>query len=111
MLMVYGLFYGRSFRLSRVIIGRSVLKEAQQQLLETGRIEPNGSWRPYVFTNSIMIDGVLYRSSVATALGGFEDEGVFAMATNGTFIWMDNSRDPKVIPKSGYKPRLFPAGF
>jgi hypothetical protein len=111
LLMFYGLAYGRSLRLSRVMLGRSVLKQAQQQLAETGRVEPNGSWRPVEFTNDVTIGGVIYRCSVATPLAGFDDEGIFAMTTNETFIWVDKKRAPKIIPTSGYRPRLFPESF
>ena len=109
--MFYSLGYGRSLRLSRIMLGRAVLKQAQQQLTETGRVEPNGSWRPFVFTNAVTIDEVIYRCSVATPLTGFDDEGIFAMTTNETFIWVDKKRAPKIIPTSGYRPRFFPESF
>ena len=111
LLMFCSLAYGRSLRLSRVMIGRSVLKQAQQQLTEAGRVEPNDSWQPFVFTNDVRIAGVTYRCSVATHLAGFDDEGIFAMTTNETFIWVDKKRAPKIIPMSGYRPRFFPESF
>ena len=110
-LMFYILGYGQSLRRSRVMLGQAVLKQAQQQLAETGRVGPNGSWRPFVFTNDVAVDGVIHRCSVATPLGGFDDEGVLAMTTNHTFIWVDNVRPPKIVPTSDYKPRFFPESF
>ncbi len=111
LLMFYSLAYGQSLRRSRVMLGRGVLKQAQQQLAETGRVEPNGSWHPFVFTNDVAVDGVIHRCSVATPLAGFNDEGVFAMTTNQTFIWLGKKRPPKIIPTSGYRPRFFPESF
>lgn len=111
LLTFYSLAYGNAVRQSRVAMGRSVLKQAQWQLTETGRIEPNGSSRPFVFTNDIVVDGVTFRGSVATPLPPFDDEGVLVMTTNQTFIWVDKQRPPKVLPASGYKPRFFPESF
>jgi len=111
LLVFYAAAQGQSFRLSRVMLGRSVLKQAQQQLADTGRVEPNGSWRPFVFTNDVTVDGVTHRCSVATPLAGFEDAGLFAMTTNEIFIWLDKRRPPKIIPSSGYRPRFFSESF
>ena len=110
-LVFYAAAHGQSFRLSRVMLGRSVLKQAHQQLADTGRVEPNGSWRPFVFTNDVTVDGVTHRCSVATTLGGFEDAGLFAMTTNEMFIWLDKRKPPKIIPSSGYRPRFFSESF
>ena len=110
-LIFFSLSYGQSLRRSSVMLGRSFLKQAQQQLVQTGRVEPNGSWRPFVFTNQVTVDGVAYQCSVATALAPFDDEGVLAMTTNETFIWVDKRRPPKIVPTSGYRPHFFPESF
>lgn len=93
------------------MMGRAVLQSAQHELAETGRIETNGSWRPFMFTNEVAVDGVVYPCLVATPLVGFEREGVLAMTANQTIIWVDRKQSPKVIPKLGYKARFFPEGF
>src|SRR6188472_2937805 len=110
-LMFYVAAHGQSFRMSQIMNGRVILKQAQQQLAKTGRVEPNGSWRPFVFTNDAIVDGVTQRCSVATHLGGFEDMGIFAMTTNQVFIWIDKRKPPKIVPASGYKPRFFSESF
>lgn len=111
LMVFYSLAYGQVLRRSRVMLGRDVLKQAHQQLAETGRIERSLSWRPFVFTNDVTVNGVTYRGSVATPLPPFDDEGIFVMTTNQTFIWVDKQQPPKVIPASGYTPRFFPEKF
>jgi len=110
-LMLYAHLDTMAWRNDRVIIGRVVLKHAQQQLSQSGRVEPNGSWHPFVFTNDATVDGATYRCSVATPLVGFEDEGILAMTTNEMFIWIDKKRAPKAIPAAGYRPSFFSEGF
>ncbi len=111
LLMIFSLSYGQSLRRSRVLIGRSVLEQAQKQLAETGRVEANGSWRPFAFTNDVVIDNRVHHCSVATPLPGFVDEGVFAITTNQIFIWVGTKGSPKIIPTSEYRPRFFPESF
>lgn len=110
-LMFFSLSYGQSLRRSGVMLARSVLKQAQHQFVQTGRVEPNGSWKPFIFTNQITVDGVTYQCSVATPIVRFDEEGVLAMTTNEIFIWVDKKRPPKIIPVSGYRPRYFPESF
>jgi hypothetical protein len=107
----YILSYGRSLRFARMVLAHSVLKQAYIEYSGHGSVEPNGSSKPFVFTNTVVVDGTPIYPVVAVAVLGFEDEGVLAMTTNETLIWLDKTRPPKIIPTSGYRPHFFPERF
>jgi hypothetical protein len=107
----YILSYGQSLRLAHILLAHSVLKQAYTEYSGRGSVETNGSSKPFVFTNIVVVAGTPFRPVVAVPVLGFEDEGVLAMTTNETLIWLSKARPPKIIPTSGYRPHFFPERF
>jgi hypothetical protein len=107
----YILGYGRSLRLASILQAHNCLKQAYIEYSGLGSVGPIGSSKPFVFTNTVVVDGKSFHCVVAVAVPRFEDEGVLAMTTNETLIWLDKTRPPKIIPRSGYRPHYFPERF
>jgi hypothetical protein len=107
----YILGYGRALRLAGIVSAHSALKQAYVEYSRQGSVKPNGSLKPFVFTNTVVVDGTPFHCVVAVAVPRFEDEGVLAMTTNETLVWLDKTRPPKIIPPSGYAPHVFPERF
>jgi len=108
----YSLSYPRSLRSYGIHTGRFNLQLAYTNYLATGRIEPNGTAKPYLFTNVVSIGGTQYQCAVAIELSFFQGDGFLAMTTNQQFIFHDKKRGPLLIPASGYyRARLFPPGM
>jgi len=107
----YSLSYPRSLRSAGVLIGRFNLPLAYTHYLTTGKIEPNGSAQPCVFTNIVSVGGTQYQCAVAIEMSYFQGDGFLAMTTNQQFIFLDKKRGPLMIPATGhYRARLFPPG-
>ena len=108
----YSLSYSRSLRAAGVHQGRFDLRLAYTNYLATGKIEPNGTSKPYLFTNVVSVSGTQYQCAVAIEMNYVEGDGLLAMTTNQQFIFLDNKRGPLMIPASGsYRGRLFPPGM
>ena len=107
----YILGYGQSLRLAGILSAHNTLKQAYIEYARGGSVEPNGSSKPFVFTNTVVVDGTPFYCVVAVGVPRFEDEGVLAMTTNETLIWLDKTRPPKIIPTSDYRPHFFPERF
>lgn len=108
----YSLSYPRSLRSFGVQVGRFNLQLAYTNYLATGKIEPNGTARPYLFTNVVTISGTQYQCAVAIEMSYFQGDGFLAMTTNQEFIFFDKKRGRLMIPASGYYgARLFPPGM
>jgi hypothetical protein len=114
-LVAFGVFYMLSYvqtlRLMRVHVAQAVLRQANSQFVKSGVVEPNGTEKPFVFTNVVAVNGVSYQCAVGIVVSPFEDEGMLSMTTNGVFIWLDKQRGAMVIPVSGYLPHFFPGRF
>ena len=108
----YSLSYPRSLRSFGIQSGRFNLQLAYTNYLATGRIEPNGTAEPYLFTNVVSVGGTQYQCAVAIEMSYFRGDGFLAMTTNQQFIFLDKQRGPLMIPPSGwYRARLFPPGM
>ena len=108
----YSLSYPRSLRSAGVLIGRFNLQLAYTNYLATGKIEPNGSAQPYLFTNIVSVGGTQYQCAVAIEMSYFQGDGFLAMTTNQQFIFLDKKRGPLMIPATAnYRARLFPPGM
>ena len=107
----YILSYGQALRLEGIRTARITLAQAYIDFTRSGTVGAYGTSKPFVFTNTVVADRTSYYCTVAVGVPGFEDEGVLAMTTNETFIWLDKTRPPKIIPTTGYKPQLFPERF
>jgi hypothetical protein len=107
----YMLSYGQSLRLAHILLAHSVLKQAYIDYSGRGSVKRIGSSEPFLFTNTILVDGTPFRPVVGVPVLGFEEEGVLAMTTNETLIWLGKARPPKIIPTSGYSPHFFPERF
>lgn len=110
--VTYSLSYRRSLWSFGVQVGRFNLQLAYTNYLATGKIEPNGNAKPYLFTNVVSVGGTQYQCAVAIEMSYFQGDGFLAMTTNQQFIFLDKKRGPLMIPASGYyRARLFPPGM
>jgi hypothetical protein len=107
----FQLGYGRSLRTYSVITSQFNLRLAYTNYIATGSIQPNGTARPYVFTNAVTVGGTSYPCVVAIGVNHAFGDGVLAMTTNDVFLWMESGRSPRVLPSSGYRAPYFPPGF
>lgn len=104
--------YTQSLRSHGIISGRYELQLAYTNLLATGELRPNGSAKPYLYTNAVTIGGTQYQCAIAVELGHFQGAGFFAITTNHQFIFFDKRRGPIIIPPTGgYRARFFPGGM
>ncbi|MGV3771600.1 MAG: hypothetical protein ACO1QB_01775 [Verrucomicrobiales bacterium] len=110
-LFLYGLAHGQALRRARIAMARSALKYALDQYATIGKIDKNGPFTPFIFTNQVIVGGTSYQCIAAAQVPGFEDEGILAMTTNQITLFLDKNRGPKVIPAQGYMPNFFPEHF
>ena len=110
--ITFSLAYPRNLRSHGIVDGRFNLRLAFTNYLATGRIEPNGTTKPYLFTNAVSVGGTQYQCAIAVETGYFQGAGFLAMTTNDQFIFFDKKRGALLIPSSGpYRARLFPPGM
>ena len=93
-----------------VIQSRLNLKLAYTNYLATGIVTPNGSSRPYLFTNIVSIGDTQYHCAVAVE--ALQADVFLAMTTNQQFIFFYKKRSPMMIPSTGpYRAKLFSPGI
>jgi len=71
----YVLGYGQSLRTFSIFTGEFDLRLAYINYVATGTIQPNGTSKPYVFTNTISVRGVGYPCVVAIDISHGFGEG------------------------------------
>ena len=111
LLVSFELGYGRSLRTFSVITSQFNLRLAYTNYVATGTIQPNGTARPYLFTNAVAVGSTSYPCIVAIDISHAFGEGRLAMTTNDVFVWMESGRSPRVLPSTGYRAPYFPPGF
>src|SRR5262245_49653611 len=99
----YVLGYGQSLRTFSIFTVEFNLRLAYTNYVATGTVQPNGTSKPYVFTNTVTVGGVTYPCVVAIDISHGFGEGTLAMTTNEVFVWMESGRLPKILPSSGYR--------
>lgn len=110
--IAFSLSYPRNLRSHGVDHGRFNLRLAYTNYLASGRVEPNGTTKPYLFTDAATVGGTQYQCVIAVETSYFQGDGFLAMTTNDQFIFFDKRRGPFVIPSTGYhRARLFPPGM
>ena len=104
--------YQRSLRAASVDQGRANLMMAYTNYLATGKIEPNGNSKPFLFTNVESIGGIDYQSVIAMQLPFFRDDGVLAMTAGQQFVFFCKNGEPFVVRSSGrYRGHYFHFGL
>ena len=107
----YSLSFGRSIRLAGVVSAHNALRGAYKDYTRGAPIEQNGSLKPFLITNTVVVNGKPLYCIVAVPVPRFENEGVLAMTSNEILVWIDNVRPPKIISGPDYKTPLFSKTF
>jgi hypothetical protein len=111
LVLTFSIGYGQSLRRAGILEGRGLLRQALKDYTEQGYVTNyHSSYRVALATNVVTIGGTQYQCFAAVRGGKFYNEGMLAMTTNQTFIWLDATRPPKIIGPS-YSPQLFPGRF
>ena len=85
-----------------MIYSRLELRRALKDIQETGGLRDYGnSVKPFIFTNSVTVDGTNYQCAVAYDDPKFYGKGFLAATTNHVFIYLDKKRGPRFIPGEG----------
>ena len=111
LLMAVSYLYGISLRNAAMIEGRSALKTALQDYSKLGYVTNYGSHeKVWLSTNIANVGGTQYTFFAEAYVPKFLNEGTLAVTTNQVFIWLDNSRPPKIITNN-YRAPYFPPRF
>jgi hypothetical protein len=104
--------YSIALRNAGIIEGRMALRMAAKEYAEHGYVTNYGArgYQVWLSSNAVSIRGTQYWCFITTTNAKFYDEGALALTTNREFIWLDNTRPPKLIG-TNYRARLFPPGF
>jgi hypothetical protein len=104
--------YGVALRNAGIIEGRMMLKVAAKDFQQYGYVTnvSSSSYRFWLSTNAVTIDGTRYQCYAEVGGGKFYDEGTLAITTNQTFIWLDSKRPAKIIT-TNYRAPIFPPHF
>ena len=104
--------YSVSSRNAGIIEGRMMLKVAAKDFQQYGYVTnvSSSSYRFWLSTNVVTIDGTRYKCYAEVGGGLFDDQGTLAVTTNQTFIWLDSKRPPKIIT-TNYRAPIFPPHF
>lgn len=103
--------HSRAMRRAAMHGGRVSLERAYADYERSGAVPssgPHARFRP--FTNCVSVVGVSYQCVLATDLLNSKANGFLAIATNGTVLWIDKARAPKIVDAS-YRAPLFGGGL
>jgi hypothetical protein len=111
-LCTVSLLQGRSLRHAGILEGKGCLRMAYKDYTERGFVTNYAStgYQVWLSTNVVAIGGTQYQCLITLQNSKFYDQGMLAIITNQTFIWLDSERPPKII-EPGYRPPLFPPRF
>ena len=98
-------------RSNSISVGQFNLRLAYTNYVAAGTVQPNGSFKPYVFTNAISVSGASYPCVVAMEIRHGFGKGTLAMTTNEVFVWIESGRPPRILPSPAYRAPYFPPGF
>ena len=103
-LLIYAHFMARSVLHQRIAYSRFALRQALQDLQETGGLRNHTNAlsedfdRPFLFTNIVRIDNTNYHCVVAYEDSVITNAGFLAATSNGVFIFFEKERGPRLIP-------------
>ena len=107
----YTRLHGRAMKRAAMYNARLYLERAYADYERTGTVpaaEQHAKVTP--FTNTVVVTGMSHRCVLRLDWRALASEGFLAISTNGTVIWIDSNRPPRIIDDH-YRVPLFSRGI